>query len=716
MFPATRGIGSYVSLLMRYALILFLCAGAFAATPAKIIPAAPIQFEHTADLWTARGLGYAFRFEPTGAAMRLGDRTMRTEFVGANPAAPFTGLNAAAHPTNWYRGKSYQRIENFAKLRRTGIYPGIDLIYYSRNGELEYDFEIAPGADPSRIALRFDGADSIRLNNHGDLIASLAGEELTQRAPEIYQRKASGEMVAVNGSYRIGKDGLVRFRLGSYDKSAALVIDPAIFYLAFLTGSSADQGISVRHDPQGYIYVGGYTYSTDFPAGGIGYNTISTGGIDCFLIKIDPYASDPTLVIVYSSYFGGSSNDVLTAMKVDQAGIMYFTGYTNSTDFPTSGGAYNQGPGAAPFNHAFMVALDSNQDNIYSEIYSTILGGTTGNDYGEGIFQLNGFIYVCGYTNSTDFPTAGGFQGSLAGSDDAFIAKFDPTQQGLPSLIFSSYLGGGAQDHAFDIAADNNGLIYVTGSTFSDDIEYTAGSAYQNYAGEGDAFFAIVDPNQSVVDYLTFFGGTTGFDEARQMLIDPNGKWVTIAGYTLSSDLPHTQNAYQPVMPALTNVDPSGNQLASNGFLAVFDMTKALGPFQGLTYATYFGGYGGEVVYGLNRDPQGRFYLCGYTLSNNLPVTNGAFNTVSAGGGLSGFVAVLDTRATNQLFYASYVTGPGNQTVHGVDIDPQGTVWISGMASGNIFPAGYETFPVSPQTGETQPGKQASYIWGFTIP
>ena len=159
---------------MRSALLLSLCVGAFAAPSPKIIQTAPIQFEQTGSQWTARGLGYAFRFEKTGTAMRLGDSTLRVTFENANASAPFTGLVHSAHPTNSFRGQSYQRIENFARLRRTGIYPGIDLLYYSRNGELEYDFEVAPDADPSRIAMNIEGADSIRLNDHGDLVITLS--------------------------------------------------------------------------------------------------------------------------------------------------------------------------------------------------------------------------------------------------------------------------------------------------------------------------------------------------------------------------------------------------------------------------------------------------------------------------------------------------------------------------------------------------------------
>ena len=425
--------------------------------------------------------------------MRLGDRTLRTTFLNANSSAPFTGLQQSAHPSNQFRGKTYQRIENYSRLRRAGIYRGVDLIYYSRNGELEYDFEVAPGADPSRIAMSFDGADSLRLNEHGDLIVALSGEELTQRAPEVYQRTALGELIAIKGSYKLGQDHVVRFELGEYDRSNALVIDPAIAYVAFLSGSDSDQGISVGHDPQGFIYIAGNTFSGDFPSGGIGYNKAPTGGsADCFLLKINPYATDATQVIVYSTYFGGSGDDFLAAMKVDAAGIMYFTGNTQSLDFPTSGAAYSTT--YANLTHSFMVALDSNQDSIQSEIYSTYFGGTTGNDIATGIFQLKGFIYITGYTNSTDLPLVGPSQGQLNGSDDAFIAKFDPTGQGSAGLVFSTYLGGGGQDHGLDIAADNNGLIYVTGYTFSTDIGYTAATAFSNYAGTGDAFLAVINP------------------------------------------------------------------------------------------------------------------------------------------------------------------------------------------------------------------------------
>ena len=718
---------------MRSALLLLLCAGAFAATPDKHIPTVPVQFEQNLNQWSARGLGYAFRFEKNGTAMRLGDRTLRMKFEGSNASAPFTGLDRSPNPTNVFRGQEYRQIDNYARLRRTGVYRGIDLLYYSHNGELEFDFEIAPGADPSLVALRFEGADSVRLNDAGDLILSLAGKELTQRAPTVYQRRDTGEMVTVAGSYRIEKDGAVRFHLGDYDRSAALVIDPAIVYAQFIGGSFGDIGVALAHDAQGFIYIGGTTFSSDFPVGGIGFSQAAIGDEDCFLIKIDPTPPDPSQAIAYSSYYGGTSDDILTAMKVNATGQILFTGNTSSVDFPVSTGAYatSLSPSAVVTGgtHGFVVELDSTQNSSNSQIYSTYFGGSTNSagtassDSGQGIFvTANGMIYVTGYTTSLDFPLSGALQGSSGGSYDVFISEFNPVQGGPASLIFSSYFGGVAQDWGNDIAVDSKGLIYLTGFTYSSNFPYTASTAYANYQGQGDAFLSIINAGSGTVVYSTFFGGADGFDQGNRLLVDPTGTTVAIAGLTLSPFLPVTQNAYQAVMPALTNIDSSGFQAASNGFLAIFNMAQAKGAHQGLTYATYLGGFGGEDIYGLRSDAENNYYLSGYTMSQNFPVTANAFNTTSAGGGLDGFITVLNPTAptiNGQLVFSSYITSPGTQTVNDVDVDAQGTIWMTGVATSGIFPPGYATFPTAPYSPPGYPvselGKQSAFLWGFTL-
>ncbi len=234
-----------------------------------------------------------------------------------------------------------------------------------------------------------------------------------------------------------------------------------------------------------------------------------------------------------------------------------------------------------------------------SEAPPTLIGTVGSADSGQGIFVAsNGIVYITGYTTSIDLPLVGASQGVNAGSYDAFVAKFDPSQSGTRSLLFAPTWAGSRRTGARISGLIANGLIYVTGFTFSTDFPFTAATAFANYSGEGDAFLSVIDPGQGIVVYSTFFGGGDGFDEANRILVDPAGKSVVIAGYTLATTLPVTQNAYQSVMPALSNVDASGNQLGSNGFLAIIN-TKTTAPNQGLLYSTYFGGFGGEVDLGL---------------------------------------------------------------------------------------------------------------------
>jgi hypothetical protein len=696
---------------MRFGLLLFVCAGAFAAAPAKFIETAPIQFQKTGEhRWTARGLGYAFRFDADGTAMKLGDRTLRMMLDGSNISAPFEGLNRSAHPTNFFHAASYTKIDNFARLRRTGIYPGIDIVYYGRNGSLEYDFEVAAGADPSRIVLRFDTPDSESINDNGDLVLNIGGKELIERAPSVYQRRASGDLLLIEASYKIAQDGSVRFALGKYDRSLPLVIDPAINYSVYLTGSKGDFGIAINHDSQGYIYIGGYTYSTDFPLGGFSYSQTPFGGRDIFLMKLNPMATSGDQVIAYSAYFGGGSDDTLKSMTVDNAGLMYFTGSTQSAGFPISSSAYQST--IAGNTHAFISIVDSNQDSTDGLIYSTFLGGTLGSEEGDGIFQLNGKVYVTGWTTSTDYPTVGGYSGSLTAGYDAFVASFDPTQSGAASLLFSTYLGGSAQDVGRAVAADSSGKIYVTGYTFSVDFPETS-NAYENYSGGGDAFLSVLDPTSGSLVYSTFLGGATGLDEAKRIIVDAAGKRVAIAGYTLSTDFQVTQNGYQSVAPGASN--PDG---VSAGFFSLFDMTN-LGAGKGLLYSTYLGGKGGELIYDLKADSKNRYYVCGYTLSRNFPVTGNALNSVSSAGGVDGFVAVIDPSlaavSAKALVYSSFITGPGSQIAYGIDVDQKNQVWVTGIATGNIFPAAFSQYTTTTPSGTNANGKQEVFVLALTI-
>jgi hypothetical protein len=305
--------------------------------------------------------------------------------------------------------------------------------------------------------------------------------------------------------------------------------------------------------------------------------------------------------------------------------------------------------------------------------YSTFFAGT-GTDEPTGIAAAGGKIYVTGFTSSDDYPvTANAYQSKRPGGTfDGWVAEFDPSQSGAASLVSSTYLGGSGQDIPRSIAVAADGQVYVAGYTRSSDFPTTTNSFRPSYSGGGDAFLTRLDLGANTVTYSTFLGGSSQ-DQATKILVEPSGR-VAIAGYTLSGNFPVTPNAIQ--------TSPAGN---GDAFLTVLDpgaqdFTKAL------IYSTYFGGTDGDVPYDLRRDAAGKYYLCGYTLSLDLPVRNG-LAPASDFGALDGFVTVIDPAAAplKSLVYSSYVTGPGYQIAYGVDVDAKGVIYLTGTVLGDVF-------------------------------
>lgn len=689
---------------MRLVPTLFFCllaANGFAASSAsKLLEAAPIRFEPNSGLhpapvrWVARGQGYAFAFTDRETILRVADRTVRLTFPGSSKRSAFLGESQQRVSTNYFIQEKRLSVPAYSRLRETAVYPGIDVVYYGNGSEIEYDFEIAPGADPARIRMRFDGADAVRLNDRGDLVLALGSGEITQRAPVVYQRLASGEISKVDAGYRLAGDGSVRLALGGYNRRERLIVDPTIAYNAYLSGTGSDTGLAVAHDAKGVIYLAGNTFSTDFPGGSAApYQPTSAGANDIWLMKIDP--TQGASAIVYATYLGGGANDTLKAMTIDKNGVFYVTGSTPSALFPVSSGAITST--ISGNTHAFVSMIDPAQGSS-GLVYSTYLTGTR-NDEGDGIAVANGKIYVTGTTNADDFPMAGTpVQAKRSVSFDAFVVEIDPTLSGAASEVYGTYLGGGGGDGGRTIAVDAAGLIYVAGSTFSFDFPITGNGFQQANNGGGDGFLSVIDPASGTLVYSTFFGGTAE-DEIKKLAIDPAGR-VAMMGYSLSSDLPITKNAYQPLLHGFVNV-----------FVATLDL-KVNGLGNGLTYSTFYGGSLGEVGYDLKVDAAGRYYLCGYTFSPDLPVTANALNPTSLSGGIDGFIAVIDPAATpasgKGLVYSSYLTSNGYQIVYGIDVDSAGTIYTTGLTNGNIFPAGLST------NGST--GKYSAFVMSFTLP
>src|SRR5947207_1748665 len=300
----------------------------------------PLHFEENrgqadpAFRFLARTAGGTLGFGPTGMFVRSKDHSVRVSFEGATPGVRLTTLDELPGRVNYLRGRDSRRwqtnIPTYARLRARQLYPGIDVVFYGTQRRLEYDFIVAPGADPGLIGLQVLGADRLEIDDGGDLVVHVGERMIVQHAPVMYQER-DGARYPVDGGYvRRGRTG-VAFRVGAYDRSRPLVIDPVLSYATYVGGGGADHANGIAVDASGNPYVVGGTASTDFPVAG-GPQPVKSGGFDAFVVKLN--ATGTTLL--YATYLGGSLDDEAMAVAVDSEGNAYVAGYTYSPESPTA--------------------------------------------------------------------------------------------------------------------------------------------------------------------------------------------------------------------------------------------------------------------------------------------------------------------------------------------------------------------------------------------
>ena len=458
-----------------------------------------------------------------------------------------------------------------------------------------------------------------------------------------------------------------------YDALVAPGADPAAFALA-ISGAEAvavdaDTGDLVlttpagevrQHAPVAYQEVNGarvpvaarYDMRVD---GSVGF---VVGEYDATL----PLVIDPAVVLVYSTYLGGTGDEGGNGIAVDASGNAYVTGYTRSPDFPVTPGAFQ-----ATFStsgDAFVTKLNATGTAL---VYSTYLGGT-GNDDGRGIaVDSSGNAYVTGHTNSTDFPvTPGAFQSALSGTNtDAFVTKVNTTGT---ALVYSTYLGGTGSEQGYGIAVDASGNAYVTGRTYSTNFPVTPGAFQPTFSASGDAFVTKLNTTGTALVYSTYLGGT-GSEYGNGIAVDANGN-AYVTGYTRSPDFPVTPGAFQA-----TNGGGSGDAF----------VTKLNATGTALVYSTYLGGTGSDASDGIAVDASGNAYVTGYTNSPNFPVTPGAFQATNGGGSGDAFVAKVNATGT-ALVYSTYLGGTGDDYGYGIAVDSSGNAYVTGQTSGTDFP------------------------------
>ena len=639
-------------------------AVAFSADRPKNLP---IYFEENRGQFPANlkysgragNLSIGVNSSQTVVRLNDGKRSASVEFQlrGGSGNAAVTGESLTDNKTNYFIGNDESKwrrdVPNFLKVRQAQVYPGIDAVFYGNEHALEYDFVIAPGADPRAISWSIEGADSVSLDKQGQLHIRTAAGEIVEHAPIAYQGTKT-----VRTRFNIAKNGLVSFAVGKYDRSRPLTIDPVLTYSSYFGGSNADNISGLAVDTTGALYLTGMTSSSDFPVTSGAYKTsFDLPGYNyAFVSKVTPAGN----ALSYSTFIGPVDyNNNFPVIAVDSFGSAYITGTASTLNYPTTAGAYKT---ASSYSNVFLTKLNAAGNAL---AYSTLIGpGTPATIAVDPTQQI---AYVAGSSSNSTYPTtAGVFQPALAGSNgnsDAFITAVSSTGS---SLIFSTFLGGTGNDSATKLVLDPAGQPVVSGNTIpvstatQSDFPTTAGTLPLPSGKGQKVFIAKFSKDGTKLLLATLFGGS-GAEFSGDMALDSFGNFY-IAGGTTSTDLPVTSTAFE--------------QSLDVGFVA-----KISADAKSISYATYF--YSGSPYYTATQpkiavDSSGRAILAGIALSNFIPT----YDAIQSGGGTLG-ISVLDPTGS-YLTYATYLGNGFNLT--NIAVDVAGDVYIAGNTQSFAFP------------------------------
>jgi uncharacterized repeat protein (TIGR01451 family) len=631
---------------------------------------------------------------------------VRMTLEGANANSAVSGADELPGKSNYFIGndptKWHTDVPQFSRVRYHGVYPGVDLVYYGKQGQLEYDFEAAPGSDPGEVTLRFQGAENLSIDAAGDLVLAVGDGHVTLEAPRVYQRFGE-EKRRVDGRFELRGRDRVGFALGTYDQRRTVIIDPVLTYSTYLGGSGDEActvilgvatGVAgcpaVAVDTSLNAYIAGSTMSADFPKAGSPFQAGLVGTANIFVAKFNNTAN----TLVFSTYLGGNTVDTTAGLAVDAGTNVIVAGNTTSSNFPTHGtnAAFQTTP-LSTHNHAFVSKLDGLGHTL---IYSTYLSGN-GVDTATGVaLDPGGNAYVTGTTTSTEvltgFPsTLGAFQISSKAASQFFLTKVSPALSGVNSVPYSTYFGGSAPSNGETmgggVAVDVNSNVYITGGTNFTDMPVL--NAFQGtLAGGLDVFVASLNPaavTGTQLLYSTYLGGT-GDDIAYGVAVD-SALSAYVTGSTTSTNFPAAgTGVFQPAQGGGTDA-----------FLAKLGTVVTTGNNVGtipLNYFTYLGGSLDDVGLGIVVDNSGQTLggsqgarITGWTASAYFPVRN---NPVQAGfgGGHDAFVARIDTTATTSDasgHYSTFLGGSGDDYGTGIAVDVQGASYVAGETKSANF-------------------------------
>jgi hypothetical protein len=643
-----------------------------------------------------QGAGYGFYFTPQAAVLALTKgaegkeqgAALHLRFAGANSTPRIEGIQAGSGTVNYAVGRDpadwRTALPTYRGVAYRDLWPGIDMVFRGENGKLKYEFRLEPGADPSKIRLAYAGAESLAVSNAGSLLIDTPLGVLTDARPRTYQR-IGGRRVPVESRYLLNPSAGTKqdyaFSLGAFDQRQPLVIDPGLAYSTFLGGTGSDTAFSNVVDDDGNVYVAGFTTSLDFPTTPGAFNVSSNGAFDGFVTKLNDEGS----ALVYSTYLGGSEFDFIQDIDVDERGNAYVVGFTDSSDYPTTPGAFQEAdPGPGPSlegDDGFVTKLNRRGSGL---AYSTYLGGA-GEDTANGIrVDEEGYAYVGSSGETSSFPTTpGAFQESDPGPgdvQDAILSKLNPRGS---ALVFATYLGSTQCDILNTMTVDEDGHIFAAGATGSSDFPTTPGAFQPTEPGAGpgppqpdgcdrdDGWVAKLNRSGSDLVFSTYIGGSGDEEGVIGIGVDDDGS-AFVGGRTDSAlDFPTTPAAYDTTY--------------NGGFNDVF-VTKFRRSGSALVYSTFLGGSGTEdgSRFNVALDEDGRASLTGLTDSVDFPTTPDAFQPAKSGG-LDGYVTTLN-RSGDALVYSTFLGGSGTEIGQGISVDEDGALYVSGRTGSANFP------------------------------
>jgi hypothetical protein len=619
---------------------------------------------------------------------------LRMRLIDANKNAQVAGVDQLPGTTNYFQGKDPHNwrtnVVNYRKVSYRDVYPGIDLVYYGNQRQLEYDFVVAPGSDPAAIKVSFAGAPKVRLDGQtGDLVLSTAKGDVRFHKPVAYQTEGEQSSAddgkrLVDSSFVLDAKNRVSFQLGSYDHGKALVIDPTLGYSTYLGGTGNDYATSLVVDSTGNAYVTGYTASANFPTTAGSFQTSCGGGTACSSTHINAFVTklnSTGTALVYSTYLGGSAKDYGYGIAIDASGDAFIAGTTFSNDFPTTAGAYQTacGGGTCADGDVFIAELNSTGSGL---VYSTLLGGKSANQANAIVVDSSGNAYFTGYTRSANYPvTPGVFQG-LCGSCktgfvDSYVTKLNSTGT---ALVYSTFLGGNNADVGYAIALDSSENVYVTGYTYSTNFPTTPGAFQTTLGGPTSAFVTKINSTASAKIYSTYLNGSATGTSAcaacgSAITADAEGN-AYVAGLTWETNFPTTTGAYQTTFGGGFH----------DAFVTKFSSTGTL------IYSTYIGGSGDDGATSILVDSNGTAYIKGNTFSSNFPTTPGAFSTTfTAGLNSEAFVLLLNPSGS-ALDYSTYLGGAAGSeyglatTMLALDNEVPPNIYVTGYTNSTTYP------------------------------